>query len=155
MWYKVDWDRLILLLLPTFLRKPVLFGYLRALISPIASLHYRWLRMREENLKILSYNSQKCYLRTALNDKCDPVLRRIYLDKVPNTDNIYIYTPDENLDLYLDTIYLDLDYTEGGETVNGIVNVPSEIFNTKIHEITATLEFYKLATISYKIMQYE
>lgn len=151
MWFKIDWDRLILLLLPTFLRKPVLFGYLKALISPIASLHYQWLRMREDNIRILSYNSQKCYLRKALNDKCDPELRRIYLDKVPPLDNIYIYTEAENLDLYLDTIYLDLDYSDNGENVNGVVYVPATILNSKIHEITAVLEFYKLHGITYKI----
>lgn len=156
MWYKVDWDRLILLLLPTFLRKPVLFGYLKALITPIANLHYDWTLQREENLRILSYNSQKCYLRKALNDKTDNNLRRIYLEKVPPTENVFIYTEEEDLDLYLDTVYLDLDYTAGGETVNGIVYVPLEFKDTnKMHEITATLEFYTLATISYKIQYYE
>lgn len=154
MWYKVDWDRLILLLLPTFLRKPVLFGYLRALVSPISSLHYKWLRMREDNLKKLSYNSQKCYLRKALNDKYDSELRRIYLDKVPPTEGNFIFTPGENLDFYLDTMFLDLDYSGStGEPINGVVYVPAEILNTKIHEITATLEFYKLAGIIYKIIE--
>lgn len=155
MWYKIDWDRLILLLLPTFLRKAVLFGYLRALIAPIASLHYRWLKMRTDNIRKLSYNSQKCYLRKALNDSCDPELRRIYLDKVPQTENVYIYTPEENLDLFLDTVFLDLDYTENGENVQGVVYVPFSILNTKIYEITAVLEFYKLMGINYKIIGYE
>ena len=156
MWYNVNWDRLTLLLLPTFLRKPVLFGYIKALISPIAHLHDEWQLEREENLKILSYNSQKCSLRKALNDKSDNDSRRIYLDKVPPTQNVYIYTKNEYLDLYLDTIYIDLDYTAGGETVNGVVYVPLEFKDTnKMHEITATLEFYKLATISYKIQYYE
>lgn len=152
MWYKVDWNRLILLLLPTFLRKPKTFGYLKALITPIASLHYRWGQMRVDNLKKLSYNSQKCYIRKALNDKCDPELRRIYLDKVPRLDDTYVYTPDENLDFYLDTMYLDLDYTAHGEIVNGVVYVPTDTLNLKIYEITAILDFYKLAGISYKII---
>ncbi|MGM8362143.1 hypothetical protein ACSV4D_09535 [Flavobacterium sp. ARAG 55.4] len=151
MWYKVDWDRLILLLLPTFLRKPVLFGYLRALISPIASLHYIWLRMRDDNLNKLSYNSQRCYLRKALNDKCDPELRRIYIDEVPEVNENYIYQSEENLDYYLDTMWLDLDYSEGGETVDFIVFVPNDVTN-KIIEITAILEFYKLPGKLYKII---
>lgn len=152
MWYKIDFDQLILLLLPTFLRKPVLFGYLRALISPIASLHYRWGQMRVLNLKKLQYNGQKCYLRGALNDYFDPDDRRIYIDEVQVLDENYIYQPEENLDYYLDTMYLDLDYTEGGETVDFVVNVPSAILDNKINEITALLEFYKLAGKSYKIL---
>lgn len=152
MWYKIDFDRLILLLLPTFLRKPVLFGYLRASISPISSLHYRWEQMREANLKKLSYNSQKCYLRGALNDNFDPELRRIYIDGVPILDETYIYQPEENLDFYLDTMYLDLDYTVAGETVDFVVNVPTAILNAKINEITAILQFYKLAGKTYKIL---
>lgn len=151
MWNRVNWDRLVLLLLPTFLRKPVLFGYLRALVSPIADLHYRWSRMRDDNLKKLSYNGQRCYLRKALNDKCDPGERRIYIDEIPQLDENYIYQPEENLDYYLDTMYLDLDYSVGGETVDFVVYVPTELMN-KINEITAILEFYKLAGKLYKII---
>ncbi|CAD0007566.1 hypothetical protein [Flavobacterium salmonis] len=151
MWYKVDWDKLVLLLLPTFLRKPVLFGYVRALVSPIASLHYSWLRMRETNLKKLDYNGQRCYLRGALNDNCDPELRRIYIQDVPQLSENYIYTPVENLDYYLDTVWLDLDFTEGGEMVDFVVYVPNEIMN-KINKITAILEFYTLAGKIYKII---
>ena len=98
MWYKIDFDRLVLLLLPTFLRKPVLFGYVRALITPIASLHYKWSLMRNENIKKLSYNSQRCYLRKALNDKYDPELRRITIGGTLNQNQDYIYTSAENLD---------------------------------------------------------
>lgn len=151
MWYKVDWDRLVLLLLPTFLRKPKIFGYLKALISPIVSLHYRWLQMREANLKRLSYNGQRCYLRGVLNDTCDPELRRIYIQDIPELSSNYIYTPEENLDYYLDTMFLDLDFTEAGETVDLVVYVPNEIMN-KINEITAILEFYTLAGKQYKII---
>lgn len=152
MWYKVDWDRLILLLLPTFLRKPILFGYIKALVSPIASLHYRWKQMRAANLKKLSYNSQKCYLRKALNDYYDPELRRIYTAKVPVLEENYLYQPEENLDFYLDTMYLDLDYSEQGETVNFVVYVPGEILTKKTNEIIATLELYALASKTYKLL---
>lgn len=151
MWYKVDWDKLILLLLPTFLRKSVLYSFVRALVSPIASLHYSWEQMRAANLLKLSYNGQRCYLRKALNDRFDPDLRRIFIDEIPQLEENYIYQPEENLDYYLDTMYLDLDYTEGGETVDFVVYVPADVMN-KINEIIATLEFYKLAGKLFKII---
>ncbi len=156
MWYKVDFDRLILLLLPTFLRKPVLFSYLRALISPIGgssqSVYYRWEKLRAANLKKLEYNSQKCYLRKALNDYHDKEQRRIYTTKVPQLTGNYLFQPEENLDFYLDTMWLDLDYTEQGERVDFLVYVPAEILATKTNEIMATLEMYVLASKTYKLM---
>lgn len=152
MWYKVDFDRLVLLLLPTFLRKPVLFGYVRALITPIASLHYKWSRMRDENLTKLSYNSQRCYLRKALNDKYDPDLRRITIDGTLDTTQDYIYTPAENLDVYLGIMYLEQDFNYSNSIVDFLVNVPGQLLNDKINEITATINFYKLAGKSYKLL---
>jgi hypothetical protein len=152
MWYKVDFDRLVLLLLPTFLRKPVLFGYVRALITPIASLHYKWSRMRDENLTKLSYNSQRCYLRKALNDKYDPELRRITIDGTLDTTQDYIYTPAENLDVYLGIMYLQQDFNYDNSIVDFLVNVPGQLLNDKINEITATINFYKLAGKSYKLL---
>ncbi|MFV8392738.1 hypothetical protein [Flavobacterium sp. LB2P6] len=152
MWCKVDFDRLVLLLLPTFLRKPVLFGYVRALITPIASLHYKWSRMRDENLIKLSYNSQRCYLRKALNDKYDPELRRITIDGTLDTTQDYIYTPAENLDVYLGIMYLQQDFNYDNSIVDFLVNVPGQLLNDKINEITATINFYKLAGKSYKLL---
>ena len=152
MWYKVDFDKLILLILPTFLRKPVLFGYVRALITPIASLHYKWSRMRDENLIKISYNSQRCYLRKALNDKYDPELRRITIDGTLDTTQDYIYTPAENLDVYLGIMYLQQDFNYNNSIVDFLVNVPGQLLNEKINEITATVNFYKLAGKSYKLL---
>lgn len=152
MWYKIDFDKLILLLLPTFLRKALLFGYIKALVSPIASLHYRWSKMREENLKKLSYNSQRCYLRGVLNDKYDPVLRQIDFDATLNLQPDYIYTQAENLDVYLGTMYLEQDFNYAGSTVDFLVNVPRDIFNVKLSEIVATLDFYVLPGKQYQII---
>lgn len=152
MWYKVDFDRLVLLLLPTFLRKPVLFGYVRALIAPIAGLHYKWSRMRDDNLTKLSYNSQRCYLRKALNDKYDPDLRRITIEGTLGVDQDYIYTQAENLDVFLGVMYLEQDFNYMIGAVDFLVNVPAAILNEKINEITALVDFYKLAGKSYQLV---
>lgn len=152
MWYKVDFDRLVLLLLPTFLRKPVLFGYVRALITPIASLHYKWSRMRDDNLTKLSYNSQRCYLRKALNDKFDPLSRQITIGSTLNLDQDYIYTPAENLDVYLGTMWLEQDFNYSSTGVDYLVNVPRDIMNSKLNEILAVIEFYNLPGKQYQII---
>ena len=152
MWYKVDWDRLILLLLPTFLRKPVLFGFIRSLISPIASLHYKWDLQRSANLIKLSYNGQRCYLRKALNDYCDPDLSRIYIKGTIGTEQDFIYTSAENLDVYLGVMYLETDFNYAGTTVDFLVFVPQAVLDLKENEIIALLDFYKLAGKQYQII---
>lgn len=152
MWYKIDFDKLILLLLPTFLRKPVLFGYIRALIAPISSLHYKWSVMRNDNLKKLSYNSQRCYLRGALNDKYDPDLRRITLERTLRMEQSYIYTPAENMDVYLGVMWLQPEFNYANSNVDFLVNVPRDIMNVKLNEIVATVDFYVLAGKQYQII---
>jgi hypothetical protein len=152
MWYKIDFDRFILLKLPRRLRTPEMFGYIRALITPISSLYYRWSRMRSDNLKKLSYNSQRCYLRGALNDKYDPDLRRITIDGTLNQDQDYIYTPAENLDVYLGVLYLEQDFNYSNSKVDFLVNVPRDIMNARLNEIVAVIEFYKLAGKQYQII---
>ncbi|MDD2675379.1 MAG: hypothetical protein PHF81_10910 [Flavobacterium sp.] len=108
--------------------------------------------MRDDNLTKLSYNSQRCYLRKALNDKYDPELRRITIDGTLGTAQDYIYTPAENLDVYLGIMYLEEDFNYSNSTVDFLVNVPGQLLNDKINEITATINFYKLAGKSYKLL---
>jgi hypothetical protein len=152
MWYRIDFDKLILLLLPTFLRKANLFGFLKALIAPIASLHYRWSQMRDDNLEILKYNSQRCYMRGVLNDRYDNDLRRITISNTSNRTQDYIYTEAENTPIFLGTMFLETDFNYSGSTVDFLVNVPQELINKKINEIAATIEFYVLAGKSYQII---
>lgn len=152
MWYKVDYDKLILLLLPTFLRKPKLFAYLKALVSPIKILYDLWSLSRNQNLQILKYNSQRCYLRGALNDRYDNDLRRITISNTSNRTQDYIYTEAENTPVFLGTMFLETEFNYAGTTVDFIVNVPHEILNKNTNEIAATIEFYVLAGKSYQII---
>lgn len=155
MWYKIDWDRLILLLLPTFLRKPVLFGFVKSLLAPVSKLHYKWsLTVRDENLEKLSYNGQRCYLRKVLNDKWDgdDDLRRIYIGDTQNTVQTYLYTSAENLQVYLGTMFLENEFNYAGTSVDFLVYVPQSILDLKENEIIAAVNFYKLAGKQYNII---
>jgi hypothetical protein len=81
--YDIDFRRLVLLLLPTFLRRPRIVAFVSALISPLSQLHGRFKRFRDDIDYRLTHNSQTCYLRGALNDLLDPVERRITVSDVP------------------------------------------------------------------------
>jgi hypothetical protein len=130
MWYKIDYNRLILLFLPTFWRKPRMFGFLKALVSPIDSLYKNWSLTRDYNLEILNYNSQRCYMRGVLNDRYDPDDRRITISNTSNRTQDYIYTEAENSPVFLGTIFLETEFNYAGSTVDFIVNVPQVLMNT-------------------------
>lgn len=153
MWYKIDFNKLVLLLLPTFLRKPKLVAFIQALFKPLASLHYKWqYEVRDFNINKLSYNGQLCYLRKALNDRCDKHLRRIYIRDGNSFPRKYIYTRAENKPVYIGKlfIYQKSEYANSG--ADFIVYVPAHIINTRIFELEALIEFYKLASKRYQIV---
>lgn len=75
--FDVDFKRLVALLLPTFLRKPLLFALLRATVRPLISVHTAFQASRHDALYKANHNGQVCSLRGMLNDAFDPDLRRI------------------------------------------------------------------------------
>lgn len=77
--FNIDYKRLIVLLLPTFLRKPVLYSLLKAMISPVISLYDAFLTNRAQNIYKANINGQVCHLRGMLNDNFDNDQRRIYI----------------------------------------------------------------------------
>ncbi|MDX6187997.1 hypothetical protein SGQ83_01430 [Flavobacterium sp. Fl-318] len=153
MWYKIDYDKLALLLLPTFLRRPILFAYIRSLIAPIATLYYQWAQMRSENIRTLSYNGQKCYLRKALNDKFGNSSGRITISDTAQVSQDYLFTKNELQDVFLGVVHLEQDFNYIDGYVDFLVNVPEPILSERRNEITAMIDFYVLAGKSYKLIK--
>jgi len=156
MWYKVDYKRLVILLLPSFLRKPVIIGYIQSLISPIESLYDDWSVFRSDslysgNLYKVQHTGQICYLRKALNDRFDSILRRITIGDGNRFKRKYLFTIPENRPEYLGTLFLhqNSDYADTG--VDFIVWVPTQIINQQPYELKAVIDFYKAGGKRYKI----
>ncbi len=151
MWYKIDYNRLGIVMLPTFLRKAVLVSYLQSLLVPIDSLYYKWSVFRTDNLYKVEHTGQICYLRKVLNDKLDVSLRRIYIGDGNRYKRPYLYTTSENRPKYLGTMFLRqrADYADTG--VDFIVYAPIEIINTSPYELKALIDFYKMGGKRYKI----
>lgn len=151
MWYKVDYNKLALLALPAFLRKPILVGYVTALIIPVANLYDKWRVFRDDNLYKVHHTGQVCYLRKVLNDKLDPSFRRIYIGDGQRYKRKYLYTKGENKPVFLKTMYMleAADYADTGVDFN--VWVPKSIIDGSIYEIIALVNFYKLGGKKYKI----
>jgi len=89
--FEVDFKRLVVLLLPTFLRKPLLFALIKALVRPVVSVHTAFMAARREALYKTNHTGQVCYLRGCLNDAFDSDLRRIYISDAESLDWCFLY----------------------------------------------------------------
>lgn len=66
--FEVDFKRLIALMLPGMLRRPLVFGLLRAGAVGVERLYAGFRDGRRRRLFRLGHNGQVCYLRGALNE---------------------------------------------------------------------------------------
>lgn len=66
--FNIDLNRLILQLLPSFFRQPLVFGILRAAIVPLNDVYKKFTDARQLHIYKLKHNGQVCYLRSVLND---------------------------------------------------------------------------------------
>lgn len=150
MWYNIDINKLVALLMPTFLREEKHLAWLRVLHYPLRGLLDRFTFNRNENLYNLWHNGQVCYLRKVLNDRFDVSERRIEITDGNRFTRQYIYTDGEQRSKYLGIMYLrdDADYADTG--VDFLVLVPSTVKFGE-YEIEALIDFYKLASKRYKI----
>lgn len=84
--YDIDMKRLAVLLLPTALRQPRLTALAQVFVAPLSGLHRRLTDYRDAKDYRLRHNGQVCHLRAVLNDRFDPVLRRIRIDEEETSD---------------------------------------------------------------------
>lgn len=99
--YAYHIDTVIGWALPNALRKPRLYALVRALVAPAKYLHNQLIGFRTGALFNINTNGQVCYLKSALNRKFDPALRRIYIEDGVINPIIYIFNEVENSPIYL------------------------------------------------------
>ncbi|RTY71564.1 hypothetical protein [Flavobacterium sp. LB2P53] len=157
MWYKIDWNILVLDNLPTVMRKPSLSALAQILLKPLNSLYYKWYNWRIDNIYKLDHTNQICYLRGSLNDKFDPVERRIYIGDGQFYKTQYIFTEVEEQDVWLDTevepdtIWLRTESETADTGLDFIVYVQEALFNTQLDGLHAHIKFYKAGGKRYNI----
>lgn len=152
--FDIDFKRLMALLLPTFLRKPVLFGLLRAAVKPIETLYGQFCAAREEHIFRLTHNGQVCYLRAALNAK----FGKGFEIREVATDGKWLYAITEDgthiplaIDEDNDSDTEDVPVLYGEESLNAaqndfIVYVPASVYDSGLSAVEAMVNKYKLIT---------
>lgn len=168
--YKVDFKRLAIHLLPTFLRQPLIFGVLRAGLAAVESAHSVFLDRRAGHIYRLTHNGQVCHLTAALNDNFDPTQRRFRIMTVERQGE-WLYAIDEagtNIPLASDEGELVTEGSGvskrvtyvGGDDVpivydevmlnaaqnSFVVYVPYAIYQTRLDAVRTLVDQYKLVT---------
>ena len=159
---KIDYNKLAVLLLPTFLRQPLLMSLARILMVPLQRLHDEHHAARDERMYQLRHTSQICHIKDALNREFavgNHALTPDYAagfeiedinaigdwvmtyDEVPAFADVHTMTKDDD---YL-LVYDETIITQA--TQSFIVYVPKEIeFNTSLPKVRAIVEQYRLAS---------
>lgn len=157
--FRVDFDKWLLTLLPSFLRRSVMFALCRAAIAPIRTLYGRFGEARKAHLFSLTHNGQVCYLRAALNEAFDTTGFDIidyddgrgdwlFAKSEDLQDQLYavderLYDPAEE-DNPTHPVPLLYDETRLNLAQNCfIVQVPSSIYATQLDKVRGIVEQYR------------
>ena len=159
--YRVDFGRLVLLLVPALLRRPRQLAWLRWLTTPVRSLYARFVAYEAQVRRELSYNSQVLLFEEALNDRFDAALRRIFLT---NSDvelsPVYVNFVAENQSnprLYFHSeghapVYL-FRWVEFSQQADFVVHVPAILRTPQtISQLNAAIRRLKLANKQYLLV---
>lgn len=160
--YKVNFKKLAVMLLPTFLRQRKMIAWLKVLVTPLQELYEDFLQKRRYDLYRLNHTGQVFSLRKVLNDEFDNELRRIKIVDAPEMEPQYIYTEAEQQPVYLeDPLYLYQDENYAYTGVDFIVLIPFEVWNIqktevqigeyRFYKIEALVDFFRLASKKYTI----
>ncbi|TCI93686.1 hypothetical protein [Tenacibaculum sp. M341] len=154
MWYKIDFNRWAIQLLPTYLRKPKIQAFLKVLMTPINKLYDEFLKARKEDAVFLTHNSQVCYLRKALNDTYDKSQRRINIIDGNKFARRYVYTRVEQRPVFFGKIFINSRDQYADTGVDFMVEIPSEVKRIKGEiEIRAFINRFNAATKRYNLIE--
>lgn len=163
-YFDIDFNRLIVSLLPPALRKPTLYSMLYCLVKPIITSYIAFLEQRKKNLYFASITPQVCRIRKLLNDTFDPNERRIYITDGHTNEWTIVYSyllfnpTDGKQPLWLSPNGYYLLSKQGIVTAIGFdftVMVPLALKNKNNHNrMVSLINTYKLVSKRYIINYY-
>lgn len=151
-WQTVNFRKLSIWLLPTFLRRSKQIAWLNALISPVIDLY-------ENILYKMQHNGQVMYLEKVLNEKYkvagyNPNLhrstRKIIIVDAYYAKRNYLYQDYEQKPIYLGSKFIHQNTEYTAEYFDFIIQIPATIIVNE-NELKSIMAYYKLAGKKYKI----
>ncbi len=169
--FDVDWNKLNLLLLPTFLRKKVIYAFLHAVTAPVWTLYNLFYAKRLETLFLLRYDTSKRNVEIVLCKKFE--CEGIYIINNNAVDDALYLSDNEDETVYLpdflseqgyivqvETIYLDdetyLPFYIDGEikTADFTIMVPNDVYSVYASEIRSYAELFALPGFMFDVVSY-
>ena len=159
---QIDYRKLAVLLLPTFLRQPVLMAWLRAMAYPLQQLHDRHQAARTQRLYELRHTSQVCYIKDALNNEfgITDYANGFEIEDI-NAPGEWVWIYDENVDRFDDEQHMLFDDPTFIHNLSAIlpptsaffVLVPQSITIDETNEarIRSIVNKYRLASRTFEI----
>ena len=159
---QIDYRKLVILLLPTFLRQPVLMAWLRAMAYPLQQLHDRHQAARTQRLYELRHTSQVCYIKDALNNEfgITDYANGFEIEDI-NAPGEWVWIYDENVDRFDDEQHMLFDDPTFIHNISAIlpptsaffVMVPQSITIDETNEarIRSIVNKYRLASRTFEI----
>lgn len=157
--YIIDYLKLVLWLLPAYLRQTKTIALLNILVSPVVYNYQQFITFRKNKLYELSINSQVCRLEALLNDRWDFTSRGIYIDDALEFPPLYLYMDAELKPIYLYTnaelqpVYLYTDGEGGTMADDFIIFVPVAVVFDSL-EMRSLVKSFKLPGMRFKIQTY-
>lgn len=151
--FRVDFDKWVLSMLPTLLRRKIMFALCRAAVAPVRTLYERFLDKRKAHIYSLIHNGQVCYLRAALNDTFgvtgfdivdyDDGRGEWLYAKSEELFN-HLYAVDEQLDDESNPVPILYDEARLNLPMNTfVVQVPAAIYATSFEQVRGIVERYR------------
>lgn len=159
---QIDYRKLVILLLPTFLRQPVLMAWLRAMAYPLQQLHDRHQAARTQRLYELRHTSQICFIKDALNNEfgITDYANGFEIEDI-NAPGEWVWIYDENVDRFDDEQHMLFDDPTFIHNISSIlpptsaffVLVPQSITIDETNEarIRSIVNKYRLASRTFEI----
>lgn len=156
--FNINFRKLAIEWLPTFLRSPLIVAFSFVMISPLERLYIEFLKVRTEHINRMSYNFQKFSMQKRLNDVFDFAERRIKIVSGVNYYGTFLYTKAEDDAQFTKTKWLYGDaspiYLRAKDELSVEFDFIVEIPNTGIdqEQLKAEIEYYMLQSKNYKIV---
>jgi len=163
--YKIDYDRLVVWLLPTKERDILNVVWLRVLLAPLKRIYQEFLKFRITSNYKLTHNSQVASIEEVLNDLFDDNLKRIIIRNSEVKEPVWFYEPEDNKPVWFyepednKPVYFYEESHLFGFTADFIVIVPLDLQpDDNIEkeqfelELRREINYYKLYSKNYTIV---